>query len=820
MWSLKRIWFQLHWFVGITAGTVVVLIGLSGAVYSFHEEVLDWLNPGTASVPHRDAPVLSPPALMQAVQATGERRRIDRITVHAEPGRSAQLSFAPEPGQRRGEVVFVDPYSGKVLPEQHGEAFFEWVERLHRWLLLPRDDGKSVTGSLAFCLLFLSLSGLYLRWPAKPFSWRTWLTFNVNRKGRPFLWGLHSVAGTWALVVYVMLTLTGVYWAFDAVRAPVDKMMGAPSRSAARAETQAAQEAARKTPQTPIEGAALEPAWNAFTQLAGTWQFAQVRVPMRSGQAVQIQWFDTTAPHNRARNQLGVKLDGTVQRDERFADLPAGRRALLALYPLHTGTYFGITGRIIVTLAAFMLPLFAITGWMLYLDRRKKARAAREEQATLAGDAGVAEDGTVQAIVVIHASQAGHAQQLAARTVARLRNAGKAAQLLPIAALDLQTLQRFSQVLWIASTFGDGQPPDVAKRFARHLQQTSGNPLSHQRFGLLALGDRQYAAFCGFGMSLAEQLQRLGAQPLFPPITMDGEEDQAWQDWSTNISSQWGAATENESASEEVAFDSWTLAKRTHCNPGSLGNPLFRIELEPSHGSAASWQPGALVDILPPPPADSLLPPPAPRSYSVASLPEDGRIQLWVRQTVLNAPANEEPTLGLASGWLTRHAKLGSKIQLRLVENPSFAPHDHPARPAIFMGNGSGYAGLRAHLLHRMRNGHFNNWVVFGERQHAYDACAHDEVSAWQSRGHIERADFVYSRDPHPNPELPRRYVQDALREASGALQEWLQCGAVIYVCGSYDGMATGVDTVLRELLGETGVEQLIAEGRYRRDVY
>ena len=223
MWSLKRIWFQLHWFVGITAGTVLVLIGLSGAVYSFHEEVLDWLNPGTASVLHRDAPVLSPPALMQAVQATGEQRRIDRITVHAEPGRSAQLSFAPEPGQRRGEVVFVDPYSGKVLPEQHGEAFFEWMERLHRWLLLPRDDGKSVTGTLAFCLLFLSLSGLYLRWPAKPFSWRTWLTFNVNRKGRPFLWGLHSVAGTWALVVYVMLTLTGVYWAFDAVRAPVEK---------------------------------------------------------------------------------------------------------------------------------------------------------------------------------------------------------------------------------------------------------------------------------------------------------------------------------------------------------------------------------------------------------------------------------------------------------------------------------------------------------------------------------------------------------------------------------------------------------------------
>jgi len=53
--TFKKIWFQLHWFVGITAGTVLIVIGLSGAVFSFHEEILGWLNPGTASVPARDA---------------------------------------------------------------------------------------------------------------------------------------------------------------------------------------------------------------------------------------------------------------------------------------------------------------------------------------------------------------------------------------------------------------------------------------------------------------------------------------------------------------------------------------------------------------------------------------------------------------------------------------------------------------------------------------------------------------------------------------------------------------------------------------------
>src|SRR5256885_1923872 len=88
--TFKKIWFQLHWFVGITAGTVLIVIGLSGAVFSFHEEILGWMNPGTASVPARNAAPLAPPQVAQALREAGEQRVVQRITVFAEPGRSAQ----------------------------------------------------------------------------------------------------------------------------------------------------------------------------------------------------------------------------------------------------------------------------------------------------------------------------------------------------------------------------------------------------------------------------------------------------------------------------------------------------------------------------------------------------------------------------------------------------------------------------------------------------------------------------------------------------------------------------------------------------------
>jgi sulfite reductase (NADPH) flavoprotein alpha-component len=62
--------------------------------------------------------------------------------------------------------------------------------------------------------------------------------------------------------------------------------------------------------------------------------------------------------------------------------------------------------------------------------------------------------------------------------------------------------------------------------------------------------------------------------------------------------------------------------------------------------------------------------------------------------------------------------------------------------------------------------------------------------------------------------------VQDCLGEAVEPLREWLAEGAAIYVCGSLEGMAAGVDRVLHEVLGEAAVAELVEQGRYRRDVY
>jgi uncharacterized iron-regulated membrane protein len=87
---VKKLWFQLHWFVGITAGTVLMVIGLTGAALAFREQILDALNPGVRNVAVQSAPVLG--RSNHAGGAAKPHERITSIMLYDTPGSSARAS--------------------------------------------------------------------------------------------------------------------------------------------------------------------------------------------------------------------------------------------------------------------------------------------------------------------------------------------------------------------------------------------------------------------------------------------------------------------------------------------------------------------------------------------------------------------------------------------------------------------------------------------------------------------------------------------------------------------------------------------------------
>ncbi|MGJ7903783.1 sulfite reductase subunit alpha [Lysobacter sp. 1R34A] len=458
--------------------------------------------------------------------------------------------------------------------------------------------------------------------------------------------------------------------------------------------------------------------------------------------------------------------------------------------------------------------------------------------------------------LVAFASQTGFAEQLARRSYDALRSAGLRANLAVLGSLDAAQLAQYPRVLFIVSTTGEGDAPDSAAGFARRAMAQTGE-LAATRYGVLALGDREYAEYCAFGHRLDHWLRHSGAQPLFDLVEVDNGDPGALRHWQHHLGLLAGRTDLPDWSAPE--YRPWRLRERLLSNPGSVGGPVFRLGLVPADGAALDWHAGDIAEIGPRNSAAdvaqwlatlgldgaeivrhedvqeplsallarSRLPDPnamqgqsaqavadalkllSHREYSIASVPADGSLQLLVRQM-----RHDDGRYGYGSGWLTHHAAVGAAIDLRIRSNPSFhAPSD--ARPLLLIGNGTGLAGLRALLKTRIAAGHTRNWLLFGERNAACDLHYRDELDAWQAAGAIERVDYAFSRDG-----ATRTYVQDVLRAHLDAVRDWIAQGAAVYVCGSLEGMAPGVEAVLHEAVGVDALETMAADGRYRRDVY
>lgn len=840
---LKKTLFQLHWFFGITAGLVLALMGITGAAVSFQDEMLRALNPSVLHVEKREAGVLPPAELVRKLEAT-EGKTVSMLWVESESGNAGRVSFTPPPGERRGQMRYFDPYTGDYMGDAVGQDVFGFILQLHRFLAMG-DTGRQITGACTLILLFFCLSGLYLRWPRQVTNWRAWLTVDWRKKGRSFNWDLHSVFGTWCLLLYLLAALTGLYWSYDWYNQGLNKLLSdAPHNERMRKHG--------PPPEGPAPVANYAAIWSSIYANAGPGLSAyNIRMPAVAGQPAIVYYLLKSSPHDRALNQINLDpATGEVTSHAQYASKTLKSQWLTSIYALHTGSYFGLVGRIIMTVSALCMPLFFITGWLLYLDRRRKKRQVRDARKGLG-----ANHSDAPAWLIGFASQSGFAEQLAWQTAGQLQAAGMPVNVQPLGNVSQDDLTRSENALFVVSTFGDGEAPDSARGFERGVL---GQDLSLKglNYSVLALGDRQYEHFCGFARRLHFWLTHQGGNPLFAPVEVDSGDTEALLTWQQQLGQLTGHAPAT--VWPTAQYDNWALTYRTLLNRGSVGSNIYLLGLTPP--SPQNWLAGDLVEILPrngpqaiehflaglglngndsvlldglAHPLDQALAtrqlpdnrthlvslhaqalvdalvPLGLREYSIASIASDGVLELIVRQE-----RHPDGSLGLGSGWLTEHATLGSGISLRLRRNSGFHLPQAPA-PLILLGNGTGLAGLRSLLKARIADGQQRNWLLFGERNIAHDYLCQDELQGWLASGDLALLDLAFSRD-----QKEKIYVQDRLRESADVLRRWLADGAAIYVCGSLQGMATGVDQVLHDVLGREAVERLIEQGRYRRDVY
>ena len=214
---LRRLWLQLHRWVGLSLGLLLLLSAFTGTLLLVGEPVDEALHP---ELYHAERP--GQPALDPVI-----------ATLRAEFGEDAAFTFRPP--REAGETlhVFVSgPWNGTLFFDpvtglERGrlgqtEGFFNTVFALHS-TLLAHETGRAVLAASALAYTLLLATGLVLWWPR---VWRHALRVNTRYGLTRTLFDLHRVGGVLAGALVLVTVLSGAYMAWRPLSWGVSALAG------------------------------------------------------------------------------------------------------------------------------------------------------------------------------------------------------------------------------------------------------------------------------------------------------------------------------------------------------------------------------------------------------------------------------------------------------------------------------------------------------------------------------------------------------------------------------------------------------------------
>lgn len=406
----QRLWYRtlqnIHLWVGLILCLPLVLLGITGSILVVEDEIrgLTGDTPAQATAEGSLQPVSAILAAARAAAPAGTQPGF--LILPEEPGHPAVVRLvaarggerggqqgapqaaqggAPQGGPPQGPMgmLRIDPVSlavvGDATPAQASGGFLRTVHILHGNLLIRDRVGREIVGWLGVAMLVLGVSGLVLWWP-RPGRWKAAFTVKAGARGVRLHRDLHGAVGIWTLVVFIVVTFSGVYLAFpQSLGAGVSSVL--PARDLRAAVT--VQPVKGATPIDVDRAVAL-----AREALPGA-ELRSVSPLARPDQAYRIG----LAPAGQAHGAPAatVFVDPWTARVAEVRDpatYSAGETVMAWQRPLHAGEGLGPLWKWAVFLSGILPPLFAVTGTLMWWLKRKARRAKDAERAAALATAG------------------------------------------------------------------------------------------------------------------------------------------------------------------------------------------------------------------------------------------------------------------------------------------------------------------------------------------------------------------------------------------------------------------------------------------------
>lgn len=378
---------KLHLWLGLTVGFFVLIISITGALYVFKDEIQnvlrkDYIHHNEQNISQKK--ILPLKILEQKVEAqTNEKYPFHWAEIPLDKTKSYKFFYYernPNAWNYFDEFViyktaYVNPFTGKVLAlEDEKNGFFNIIKFIHWSFLLKSDWGTYIVGIPVLIFLIMLISGIILWWPKnkKARKQRFWFQWKNIKSWRRKNYDLHSILGFYASFFALILTLTGLFYAFFFVQAALYYAFSG-------GETKYPDFSNIKT-KAPIElrnsgtldkiAANVEKLYPSASAYSLDFGYEHLDDHEHPNYEVYVKQLDYSYHINH--QVIFDENSGEVLFNRSHQKKNFGEKFVAANYDIHVGAILGIWGKILAFIVSLICASLPITGFLVWKGRKFK----------------------------------------------------------------------------------------------------------------------------------------------------------------------------------------------------------------------------------------------------------------------------------------------------------------------------------------------------------------------------------------------------------------------------------------------------------------
>ena len=395
--KVRKLFNDIHLWLGLSSGLIVIVVCFSGTVYVFNTELTERAAPHLYKVEPIAGKERIPVDSLKEKIKTESGGTITSISIPADIKRTYQFNIKKKGDDSRGGIAYmVNPYTGDIVgssKEKNGtKEFMSTMFSLHRWLLLDkiekpvikgmtnRELGSMITGWATIIFTLGCITGLIIWFPQKIKNWKQGLSVKWKAGWKRVNHDLHNSLAFYALFFLLLMGLTGPQWSFEWYRTGLQKTLGTYKPKDAPKE---------KTPKSklPEDQTGL-----ATLSIADYLKEADKQLAYKGNYTITLP-ADSTATTVISKTKLGFfapaagdrltmdQYSGAVLKADIFKDKPFNERVAGSIKAIHVGNVYGTFTKILYFLACLIATSLPVTGTLIWLNKMKRKGKKKSQTA-------------------------------------------------------------------------------------------------------------------------------------------------------------------------------------------------------------------------------------------------------------------------------------------------------------------------------------------------------------------------------------------------------------------------------------------------------